>query len=177
MARLTLQLRTLPRGEDHEDSVWCETLVGWVTRAVASGRAAPAAVVRRPGRVDLLALGPVQKAKVHMPGFLACLTRSELPEAGSPDALAIVGVVRTGRRGGDPAVPMAVVFVEWPDNRWWFWRALLTSDGQIREDTIERRSAVEGDPLPNHFGRWWSHGRRNRLTMRLAPAEPPPMVH
>lgn len=177
MARVRLQLRTLSRSPegDGDDEAWCTDLVGLVRKAVRQGRAAPAAVMRRPDRVDLLSLGPVQKAGVHMPSFLACLTRSQLPGAQPVDALAIIGVVR--RTGGpkEQRVPVATVFVEWSDNRWWYWRALLGPDGAIREDTEVVQSAVDGDPLPSMFGRWWSHGRRARLSMRLAPAGPPPV--
>jgi len=68
------------------------------------------------------------------------------------------------------------VFLEWPDCSWWHWRALLSAEGEVLDDTITVRSAERGDPLPAQLGRWWSTGRRHRLSLHLRRRPPVPVA-
>ena len=78
-----------------------------------------------------------------------------------------------------PGVPMAICFIEWPDNRWWFFKALVDPENaQIREDTAVILRAVEGDPMPGRLGRWWALGRRAGMHLHLnrtAPSDATPV--
>jgi hypothetical protein len=124
--------------------------------------------------VDLL---PVVRARIPVPAFLAGLTRSR--GEGDAEALAVGLAGRfLVRRRSDPqrsGAPVALAFLEWPDNAWWHWRALLDADGAIREDTVTLTRALDGDPLPESLGRWWSLGRRMGYQVQYGPvrrAEP-----
>jgi hypothetical protein len=179
MPSISLQLRTvaLQPGLDPSDEATGQRLVEWVRQAVGEGKAAPVAVLQRSGRMDIVGLGPIKYAGLPMPNFLAGLTRSEVDGAGAPEMLALIGVVQAKRNGADkdaPPIPMAVAFVEWPDNRWWFWKALIAHDKrEIRPDTEVITTAVDGDALPRMFGRWWSFGRRAKMRVRLTRKPPP----
>lgn len=177
MGWLRLQIRTVPREgtpDDDDDTVGMR-LVGWVRDAVAAGAAPPVAVVLRPERSEIVALAPARQANIALPRFIASLTRSTVEDAGQPVAIAVIGVVQAHRRRGEPgsAVPMAVVFVEWPDNRWWYWRGLLDNDGRaIRADSEAVARSTDGDPIPDVFGRWWALGRRANLGIHLSRVAP-----
>ena len=171
MSSMRVRIRSLERGEPRPDSDEGGRLVELVRRAVHTGQAPTTAVVLRPQRVELIGLRPVVEARQPLWRFLAALTRTETE--GSAEAVGVIG--RVGLRGEGGRVPAAIVFLEWPDCRWWWWRALLSpTDGQVLTDTETIRCAVEGDPLPRGLGRWWSLGRRQRLAVRLNRLDAPP---
>jgi hypothetical protein len=166
MRTLSLQLHTMNRDIDGmSDAGVGEMLVGMVEAALQKGRPPAVATILRADRVDILGLKPIVDAKIPVNLFLAALTRAEVgPELGDAGAIGVMGTVRV--RGA----PMAIAFLEWPDNRWWLWRSLLDAEGAPIPDTETRTCAVDGDALPPGFGRWWSLGRRRnlRLSMRRA---------
>jgi len=176
MPKLRLTLRCLERTENLPDEEEGSRLSGMVRRAVEKGRAPVVAVALREDRLDLISLGPVIQAKVPVKRFIAGLTRSTADGAGMVDAVGVIGVVKAQRKGGT-AVPMAMAFLEWPDGRWWHWRALIDPDSQgILDDSEILNRAIDGDPLPNDFGRWWSLGRRSKVAVHLSKVEMPPAL-
>jgi hypothetical protein len=115
-----------------------------------------------------------------VPAFLAGLTRSNGDREGDALAVGLAGrfLLRRRTEPRQSGAPVALVFLEWPDNAWWHWRVLLDGDGTIREDTVTLTRAVDGDPLPDSLGRWWSLGRRMRYQVQYTPArrvEPQPV--
>jgi hypothetical protein len=153
-----------------------EALVELVRGALARRSAPTVATITRDDRIEVIALQSVVEHHVPLQGFIASLTRADF-EATTQDARAVglMGTVHL-RRPDAPAVPMAVVFLEWPDCRWWHWRALLDpSTGEPLPDTETVRRAVDGDALPDGLGRWWSLGRRQAGRVRIT-ASPPPVV-
>lgn len=75
-------------------------------------------------------------------------------------AVALIGLFRASLPQGGPTT-RAVTFIEWPDGRWWFWHAGADVDQRVLIDgTDVVKSAMDGDPLPDRLGRWWSLGRR-----------------
>lgn len=174
MATLHLRLTTVPHAVPRpvEDEQEGQRLVGWVRDAVKARRAPPAAVVLRPEKTEILPLAPVAQARVPAPRFLGALTRSTSEDSGLPYAVGVIGVLRARRAGepkGAPTVPMAVVFLEWGDNRWWYWRAVVDPEtGVVLDDSAVIASAVDGDPMPPAFGRWWALARRANLGLHLS---------
>lgn len=176
MGWLRLQIRAVPHdGASRDDDAEGERLAEWVRQAVAAGAAPPAAVVLRATRSDIVALGPAREAGIAPARFVAALTRSSVEDAGPPLAVAVIGVVESRRRRGTEvaAVPLATVFLEWPDNRWWYWRGLLSDDRRtVRADSEVVTRAVDGDPIPDVFGRWWALARRADLGLHLSRVMP-----
>lgn len=169
-----------------DDEAEGERLRDLLQEALERGPAAPVAVVVRAGRTELVHLGHLRGTHTPVFTFLAGLTRSIAEDAGSAEAVGLVGTLqlRNQRDKNAVPIPVAVAFLEWEDGRWWEWRALLDADGTtLREDTSTVRSARQGDPLPDGIGRWWSAGRRRGGTMKLSratpkmPAETSPIVH
>lgn len=163
-----------------EDDALGESLAGMVREAVARKGAPTVATVARADRVDLIGLAPVVEGRLPVHGFLASLTRAEVdPGVLDPHAVGLMGTVRVRRPGdGVDGAPVAVVFLEWPDCRWWHWRALIEpTTGALLDHTETIRRAIDGDPLPDGLGRWWSAGRRQPGRARLAKASDSPMVH
>ena len=105
-------------------------LVELVRNALQRGRAPGAAVVFRENRMDIIPFGPLVRAKVHIGTFIAALTRAEVDDAAPPQCVGIVGRFNWKRKGKGTGVPVAMVFLEWPDGRWWHWRAALSPEVQ-----------------------------------------------
>lgn len=169
MSRLALKVRDLPAWPSDDDGAVGRELVSLVEGAVARGGAPPAAVVLRPERTELVLLTPAVGAAVPFHRFMAGLTRSAVADASAAEAVGFIGTVRSvaDERPGSET-PMAVVFVEWPDCRWWFWRAALAEGGRgLRPGSEIVISATDGDRMPDRLGRWWSLGRRLGLTVSL----------
>jgi len=173
MPTLQLTLRCLERADVLPDEDEGNRLSRMVRRAVEHGRAPIAAVALREDRLDLIGLAPVVAAKVPVKRFIAGLTRSTADGAGLVDAVGVIGVVRAAHEG-EAAVPMAMAFLEWPDGRWWHWRALIDAEGRsILDDSETWNRAIDGDPLPHDFGRWWSLGRRSKVSVHLSRSARP----
>ncbi len=176
---MRLRVRRLQRRPDTiDDDAEGLQLVTLVRRALQGGAAPTVAVVIRAQGVDIVELAPLIRAGASLKRFLAALSRSTAP-GGPPEAVGVIGRVRSRDSSSGPRVPEAMVFLEWSDCRWWHWRALLESDGlTLRDGTETVRSAVEGDRMPPGIGRWWSLGRRLGLKAQLTPvAETSSVVH
>ena len=142
------------------------SLVQLVRDALERGPAPAAAVVRRPRTIDLIYLRELRD--VNPARLLAALTRSRIDGGPEPEGVGLIGQFSAAPREGVPRpAPWVQVFLEWPDNAWWHWRALLGADGRIDPTTVTEHSATLGDPLPAGLGRWWSTGRRERMSLDL----------
>lgn len=123
------------------------------------------------------------EAKIPMAGFMAGLSRSTSPDIGDPIAVGLMGRVNWRRQRKEVGIPVAMVFLEWSDCRWWQWRGLLDASLRgIDEETNTVRRAAEGLAKPPHLGGWWSLGRRRGMQVRFEPQAAPepavmPLVH
>ena len=170
MSNMRLRVSYLARLETSRDEeAEGRHLVTVMKSALGRGGAPPVALMLRGDGVHLLPLGPIAKQGLPVQRFVAGLTRSTMDDQPLVEAVGIMGVVGVRQRHGGPRVPMAVVFLEWPDNRWWCYRALMEADTPtIRDESETVSSAVEGDSLPAGFGRWWSLARRAGLRVNLS---------
>lgn len=181
MSRLNLRVHALARPEGRDDEGLCHDLVEVLRGAVKKRAAPPVAVVLRDGRTDLFQFEAVREAAIPIPNFIAALSCSTCDDGSRVSAVGMMGVVTARRREepNAPGVPMAICFIEWPDNRWWFFKALVDPENaQIREDTAVILRAVEGDPMPGRLGRWWALGRRAGMHLHLnrtAPSDATPV--
>lgn len=169
MNKISIQMQTLYRrsaiGDDDQTG---REMVALVRNALQRGRAPGAAIVFREDRLDIMPFGPLVRAKVHIGTFIASLTRATIDEGSEAQCVGVVGRFNWKHHGKGPGVPVAMVFLEWPDGRWWHWRAAVDVSGnEILEDTDILHRAIDGYPKPNTLGGWWSLGRRRRLNVHL----------
>lgn len=178
MPRIRFEVRSWerPPGLITDDQVG-QHLVDRVKTAIGGGAAPLVGVVVRASRIDLVELAAPAREGLTVPLTLAVLARSEDPSGAIPQAVGVLGRYELRPRPDQPArAPLAMVFLEWEDCRWWHWRALV--DGRdLAGDTESLRRAVDGDPLPSGLGRWWSLSRRRSLVARLEPAPAAAVVH
>jgi hypothetical protein len=150
------------------DEALGQELAERVRKAVERRQAPTVALIARPERLDFVGLRTVVEEQLPVQRFIAGLTRAHVDAVGAASAVGVMGTVGARTPDGSGRVPMAVVFLEWPDCRWWYWRALVDPVEQVlRADTETVRRAVDGDPLPSGFGRWWTVGRHLRRSLRF----------
>ena len=174
MPRLQIQIQSVTReaGEPWLDAM---PMVSLVRNAITRGSAPLAAVVLRTDRVDIVDLKNIRSAGMSVQSFLAGLSRSTSDDGGKVEAIGIIGVLQTRRiqATDDRAVPMAIAFMEWEDCRWWSWRGLLdVGQKEVLSSSEVVACAEEGDPLPGRLGRWWSLGRRRKMSLHLSRETP-----
>lgn len=109
---------------------------------------------------DLAAVNEVPE--VHRGRLLASIAGRQELECGM-----LAGTMRVSRSGGRQ-VRGLVVFIEWPDNRWWTAWQPLNEQGKPDEghEPVIRR-AVDGWPRPRGVGGWFSRVRREGLRLRV----------
>jgi len=122
----------------------------------------------RKDRIDLVDIQQLVATRTSLGMFIAGLTRSELPEAGPLLAVGVMGRFALRRGKNSEPVPVAMVFLEWSDCRWWHWKGLIAAD-TVNEETETLSRAVDGLGKPGGLGGWWSIGRRKALSVRLEP--------
>ncbi len=171
MQSFRIKVQSIWRKEEgRSDDALGSSLVSVCRRAIASQGAPPAAVVVRPSRIDLFTLHQLKEQQIAVGTFLAGLASSSLPDQ-MPDVEA-VGLMGTfmRRRGREPGAPVALLFLEWTDCRWWSWQALLEADQKtLLTNTETILLAEEGDAKPLKLGGWWSLARRKNMAVRLDP--------
>jgi hypothetical protein len=182
MPEVRLNVQSLRRASAADDESLGRLLVSLVEGTVERSGAAPSvAVAVGRDRVDLVPLVPLVRERVDVRGFVAGLTRSELAGAGPIEAVGLMGSFEWRSRGQARGAPLALVFLEWTDCRWWHWRALFDAEHEgLVAGTGTVTSASDGCPKPDALGGWWSLGRRRNLKLKLerVPGEPPgPVVH
>lgn len=154
-----------------EDVALGRALFGQVTRALERGLLRPALLTLDANQVFQYDVGSVRNA-VERRRLMAAL-------GGQPglECSAMLGVVPVRRARQEVAQPGAVVFIEWPDNRWWSSWLPLGPDRKPLADQAIERSAVEGWPRPGGVGGWFSTVRRTGLRYDLkrtpAPGDQP----
>ena len=60
-----------------------------------------------------------------------------------------------------------MVFIEWPDNRWWTAWQFLSTEGVPVEGSRVVRRAVDGWPRPRGVGGWFAQCRREQLHLKM----------
>lgn len=167
-----LRIRRGPRSPERfprDEDALGESLVQALSDALERGLPRPAMLLLRPGEVEQVDLLAVLRApRPQAERMLAALAGQE-----GVEAAALVGMLRV--RG--PAAPQgglaAVVYAEWPDNRWWTaWRFVGPRRELLGEEPMIRR-AVDGWPRPGGIGGWFARARRTRVRLRLeGPSQP-----
>lgn len=153
-----------------DDDVFGRNLLARVLRAAGRGPLPPA-VLLLGDDVRIVYAGPLLAATKDRHRVLASL-------AGQPgvEAIAILGRF-TQRQPGTEARPLAGVFVEWADGRWWAsWRPVEPGGRLIPTDEDEVLRAIDGRPRPGGLGGWFSRARFEGLRAELTPIAPPPPV-
>ncbi len=171
---LEIPIHVFQRLDETDDDALGNRLVSATCGAVERGGAPAAAVAVRSTQFDIIPLLPLVQQQSPIPPFVAGLSTSPT-EMGAAEAVGVMGTFRWRRDRSDAGVPIALVFLEWTDCRWWFWRALLQPEGEglrLREDTETRACAVDGDAKPLGLGGWWSLGRRSNVRIHLQPRSP-----
>lgn len=170
-----LRVRRGPRSPERfprDEDALGERLGLALTASLERGLPRPAMLLLRDSTVEQVDLVPVLGApRPHAERMLAALAGQD-----GVEAAALVGMLRV--RG--PAAPRgglaAVVYAEWPDNRWWTsWRYVGPRRELLGEEPMVRR-AVDGWPRPGGMGGWFARARRTGVTLRLE-GPPQPTVH
>lgn len=170
MASLRLPVQRIPHASSGDDALGA-ALKERVVGALETGAVAPMAVVCRHAHIDLVPVYHLRERHIAVDAFLASMSRV-VSESDDVLAVGLAGRFRARLPGtGAKRAPVALVFLEWTDCRWWLWRSLIDPDGHLVEAAGETFRAVDGDPLPAGLGRWWSIGRRRRLTVRFSVDE------
>ena len=171
MPRWNLRVRKSTRNLDLlpvEDNALGESLTNRLVEISASkGLPRPALVALHPREIEQFDLSTIRKApEPHRTRLMASiLGRPEL-ECG-----VLAGTMMVNRRG-QPPIRGLVVYIEWPDNRWWTsWRPLPDADRAMQADPVVRR-AVDGWPMPRGVGGWFSRVRREGLRLRMHQPSP-----
>ncbi|MFH1468221.1 MAG: hypothetical protein ABIO70_27790 [Pseudomonadota bacterium] len=171
---IEVQVRIGTRGRDpesfpREDDALGERLAELVRTTLLRGVPPPAVVVLRAERVDLVDLRGILDAHLSVHRFIAAAAGQD-----DVEAVALLAVVDQ-REAGKPVGHTGMVFVEWPDNRWWHGYHLLSQAFKPLDDMpMVLRRAVDGLPRPDGLGGWFSRARFERLKLRLREVAPPP---
>ncbi len=157
-----LQVTALDRRNLQGTGTLLEAITGLAAR-IAVDQAPTHVVIVRPRSVDLLDPRPLREAGIpfgwQVAGFTdSCTTHGEV------EALGLLGRARQGPGG----VEHAMAFLEWPDDRWWWWRAPFAGKGVHTAKALVR-DATLGDPMPDGLGRWWLMRRRDGPKVQLEP--------
>ena len=174
MSAIALKVQSIRRAD--EPMSWEEEGRGLseIVRRGLEGRRAPlVGVAVRRTRVDLIDLGPVREAGVSLHRFLGGLCVQGEGHGLPPEAVGVLGLLPV-----DEGSAHVLVFVEWPDGRWWHWSARLEEDRRsVIEASVHVRSAVEGHALPEGLGGWWARGRALARARDGEAGTPDPTVH
>ena len=172
MGPVQLKVRALSWSENGDAGLEAGPCLSQIlVKALKEGQCPPVTVTIRGDRAELIGLADIHRAQLRVPHFLASLSRSRTAD-GEADAVGLMGVFRQSGLG-EPTngSPVAIVFLEWGDCSWWFWRALVAPDGTLLPETVTVSSAAEGDPMPGKMGRWWSFGRRAKIRVGFQRTE------
>jgi hypothetical protein len=164
--RFQLRVHEGPRDRDRfpsDGDALGRSLFGMLTDALEKGLPRPALLCLDADRLRQVDIVPVLRSLDRdRERMLAAL-------GGQPElecaALAGTLALRTGR--GQPPRRALVVYLEWPDNRWWTaWQALTEDRALVGDEPVIRR-AEDGWPRPGGVGGWFARARREGLTARL----------
>lgn len=167
MTRLRLRVRTSARdpkllpseGDDALGEAMFDHLVSTATR---KGPPRPAVIALTHDQIEQFDAVAVQKHDEPARSRLMATI------AGRPDLEcgAIAGTMQL-TRGRATRQRVLMVFIEWPDNRWWTAWQLLDEDGKPVEGEPVVRRAVDGWPRPRGIGGWFARCRREHLHLQM----------
>lgn len=163
MPALRVRLAHAPRDPDFprgDDDALGLALWDRLGRALLQGPPRPALITLFPEVAQVVDLPPILHAGGDVHRAIAAFASQ--PEA---EALAAAGVM-VRRREGRPLGRFAMVFVEWPDGRWWSCARPLDAAGQPVvgvPDDLQR--AVDGAPKPGGLGAWFRRARFEGLRL------------
>jgi hypothetical protein len=167
METFPIRVQTVRRPPDPGTPAGDDALGGFLVdallRDLARGAGAPAALVGRESGMDVVPLTRELVSRIRVELLLAGLTRSATHD-GPARLVGLLGRFRHVQHG-----PVALVFLEWPDCRWWSWSSRLGDDRRPLPAGERYTRAVSGDPMPDGLGRWWSLGRRTGARVRFGP--------
>ncbi len=152
--------RDLSRFPEDDDGLG-RAVMQVVEDALKKGRPRPGFFAFRGDQMDRFDLGPLMRApRKRRDMFLAAI-------AGRRDieCVALLGVMRVGKGKRSGPGRSAVVYVEWPDNRW--WTAWLPVGTVSEEQELVVRTAEEGWPRPGGVGGWFSLARRTGVRLHV----------
>ncbi len=167
MTRVRVRLAHAPRDPDFPDgddalgtAVW-----GRLVQAVGKGPVRPMLVAVFAEVAQLVDLPPVLAAGDPHRGIAAF--------ASQPGAVALAAAgVMVRRNGGRVVGRFAMVFIEWPDGRWWSCDHPLDAEGALLsgvEADVQR--AVDGAPKPGGLGGWFRRARFEQLALKWEGGE------
>jgi hypothetical protein len=174
MARLDLRMQTLSPAEPWwpDDEVLGGRLASLVKENLPRNGAPTVGLVVRRDKVVLVPLRPVVQAKWRVAWLLGGLARWDEGD-GAPEAIGLMGQIKVRKSGDDAWSPLAVVFLEWPDGRWWHWRGVLDGESGLLEGSEDQSRAVDGLARPSGLGGWWTLARRHQPDLKLERVLPP----
>jgi hypothetical protein len=166
--RIRLRVRTVGRHPEFptEDDAFGERLWSLLTARIDKGPPRPSAVMARADVVHIVDLAPLVEEPRLAHQRVAGLCAVE-----GLESLALVGALFRRRRSG-PVERFAVVFVEWPDGRWWLKQQRLGQDGRPVpgfDDEVQR--AVDGVARPGGLGGWFSRARFEGMATSFEAAD------
>jgi hypothetical protein len=166
--RITTARRPPEYAPDVGDDALGRDLLGRVLKLVPNGPLPPAVMLLGAQDVRFLYVGPLFAAvKDHH------RVVSSLAGLDGVEAVAVLGRFVQRQKGLEPR-PLAGVFLEWPDGRWWAsWRPLDERGRLLPTDEEEVLRAVDGRSRPGGLGGWFSRARFQGLRADLAPIEVP----
>ncbi len=153
-----------------DDDTFGKGLLERVLKAAGRGPLPPAVLLLGED-VRIVYAGPLLAAAKDRHRVLASL-------AGQPgvEAVAVLGRFTQRQKGTEPR-PLAGVFVEWADGRWWAsWRPVEVSGRLIPTDEDEVLRAIDGRSRPGGLGGWFQRARFEGLRAELTPIPPEPVV-
>lgn len=169
---MTLRVRTGPREPSRfpvEDQELGDAIFGLFAKGLERGLPRPAFLIFRQEQLDEVDALPI----LRMPPALGYRLLSGLAGREGVECAALVSPM-TVRTGPDTGARAAVVFLEWPDNRWWTAWQPLDDQRRLLGEGPAVRAAAEGWPKPGGVGGWFATARRLGLRLRLHPAAPAP---
>ena len=166
--RIQLRVHTGPRDLAHlpeDDDALGDAIFQKVRAATQKGLPRPAVLVIDATQVRQYdAIPLLRRVRADQGRLLAAVGGQADAEC---TALAGTLTVRAGSRSD--SVRALVVYLEWPDNRWWTAWQLLDAGGKPVGDAPRVRRAVDGAPRPRGMGGWFARSRREGLRLRMEP--------
>lgn len=164
-----LRIRTAPRDPERfpeEDEALGRSVFTLLAGALVRGLPRPAFLLVFEDRVDQVDALEI----LRRPAEAAHTMLSALAGMDGVRCAGLVGVLRASQGRASP-VRAAVVYLEWPDNRWWTAWQPMDEDRMLLGDGPVVRAAVDGWPKPGGVGAWFSTARRLELRMKLTRVE------
>ena len=152
-----------------EDDALGESIFALAAGALARGLPRPTLLTLCADRVDQVDVVPLlERPRLETARMMAAFVGQE-----GVESAALAGTLQV-RVGGPASRPMRalVVYVEWPDNRWWTaWPPVDAARQLLGEGPVVRK-AVDGWPRPGGMGGWFAQARREDLRLVLERETP-----